>query len=155
MPRAATQPIFVRDVMTKEPICFERGATLREIARAFQEYEISGAPVLGSDGSVVGVVTKSDLIRQCIEGSPEHAPGYLFELLSEEAGEDVELIPEAMIAVEDYMSTDLVTARPDEPVATVAKRLADARVHRAIVIDDAMSPLGIVTSLDLLGVFPQ
>lgn len=155
MSTAVVKRVLVRDVMTSEPVCFERGATIRHIAGTFEEFEISGAPVVETGGRVIGIVTKSDLIRRCTEGMADQPPGYLFELLSEEAGEDVELVPEALIVVEDFMSTDLVTARGDEAVSIVARRLADARVHRAIVVDDEMMPVGIVTSLDILDAFPQ
>lgn len=155
MPTAATKSVTVQDVMTKEPVCFERGATIREIARTFEEFEISGAPVVDTDGRAIGVVTKSDLIRRCTEGTPDQPPGYLFELLSEEAGEDQELVPEPLIVVDDFMSTDLVTARADEAVSLVARRLADAKVHRAVVVDKDMYPIGIITSLDILKVFPK
>jgi len=53
------------------------------------------------------------------------------------------------------MSIDPVTATPEETVATVARRLAEARVHRAIVVDPSRRPIGIVTTLDLLKFFPH
>jgi CBS domain-containing protein len=155
MPRLATKQLLVRDVMTSEPVCFERGATIRQIAQTFEELEISGAPVVETDGTVIGVVTKSDLIRRCVEGTSEQPPGFLFELLAEEAGEDVELIPESLIVVDDFMSTDLVTARAEEPISVVAHRLTESKVHRAIVVDAGQRAVGIITTLDILGVFPQ
>jgi CBS domain-containing protein len=143
------------EIMTREPITVERDTTIRQLARLFEEFEISGAPVIDDNGVIVGVVSKTDLIRQCMEGTLEEAPGYLFELLSEQADEDVEMVSERIIQVQDFMSTDLVTATPDESIATVARRLAEARVHRAIVIDPQRRPVGIVTSLDILSVFPR
>jgi CBS domain-containing protein len=155
MPATAKQPVLVGDLMTREPLHVEEDATLRDVARLFEDYEISGAPVVSASGTLVGVVSKSDLIRRCMEGLNDEAPGYLFELLSEDAGEDMEFTPENTVTVQDFMSTDLVTAVPDEPVATVARRLAEARVHRAIVVDPQNHPVGIVTSLDILGAFPH
>jgi CBS-domain-containing membrane protein len=47
-----------------------------------------------------------------------------------------------------------VTANAEEPIAAVARRMADERVHRIIVVDKSRHVLGIVTSLDLLKEFP-
>ncbi len=150
MPTTAT--LRVQEVMTREPVCAERSTTIRELARMFEEFEISGVPVIDQEGSVIGVVTKTDLIRRCSEGSPDAPPGSLFELLSDEAGEDTELIPEPLIVVEDFMSSDPLTVGPEDSVQSVARAMADARVHRAIVVDAEKHPVGIVTSLDLLKV---
>jgi CBS domain-containing protein len=151
----ATEAKLVRDIMTPEPATAEEGTTIRQLARLFEENEISGAPVVGPDGRLVGVVSKSDLIRRCSEGTREVPPGYLFELLSDEAGEDTELVPEPLVVVGDFMTEEPITARPDEPLSKAAHRMAAERVHRLIVVDEDMVPIGIVTTLDILGAFPQ
>jgi CBS domain-containing protein len=48
------------------------------------------------------------------------------------------------------MTEDPVTASPDDAAAGVARKLAENRMHRAVVIDRERIPIGIVTSLDLL-----
>lgn len=154
--RTATRTdLHVGDIMTKEPVCAEPGMGIRQLARLFEENEISGAPVVGDDGKLIGVVSKTDLLRRCSEGTGQTPPGYLFELLSDEAGEDTELMPEAVIAVEDFMTIDPITARKSDLLGPVARRMAECKVHRVIVVDAANVPVGIVTSLDLLKVFPQ
>jgi CBS domain-containing protein len=56
--------------------------------------------------------------------------------------------------VEDFMTPEPVTATTEEPIAAVARRMADERVHRVVVVDKGRHVLGIVTSLDLLKEFP-
>ena len=68
-------------------------------------------------------------------------------------GTDLDI--EDLGVVEDFMSDDPVTARPEESVGVVAHRMAEERVHRVVVIDDRDQPIGIVTTLDLLKVFPN
>lgn len=148
----------VREVMTREPVCVDAGSTIRELARLFEEEEISGAPVVAGDGRLMGVVSNSDLIRRCSQGTPDAPPGYLFELLSDEADEadeDRTTMPEPLIVVEDFMSWDPVTCAPDELISAVAHRMAEVRIHRIVVVDKENFPVGIVTSLDLLRVFPD
>jgi CBS domain-containing protein len=145
----------VRDVMTREPICVDGSVTIRELARLFDEHEISGAPVVDSGGRLTGIVSKTDLVRRCLQGKPGFPPSFLFEMLSEEAGEETELAPEEQVTVEEFMTPDPLTASQDEPVAALARRMAEARVHRVVVVDRERIPIGMVTSLDLLKVFPE
>jgi CBS domain-containing protein len=144
-----------KDIMASEPVCVEPSTTIRQLARVFEENEISGAPVVDKEGRVIGVVSKTDLIRRCSEGTVDIPPAYLFEVLCEQAGEDQEVIPEPLICVEDFMTQDPVTVTANTPVGEVARLMFENRIHRIIVVDHEKFPIGIITSLDLLGVFPQ
>ncbi len=55
--------LTARDVMTLEPVCVGPATTIRELARLFEENEISGAPVVNRSGRLVGVVSTTDLVR--------------------------------------------------------------------------------------------
>ncbi len=146
-----------RDVMTVDPVCIGPSGTIRELAHLFEKHEISGAPVVDQTGKVVGIVSKTDLIRRCTEGTDDIPPAYLFEVLSEQGGEDEtsEVIPEPLVCVEDFMTEDPLMVGPDLSAAAVARMMFEKRVHRVIVADDEKFPVGIITSMDLLGAFPQ
>jgi CBS domain-containing protein len=147
------------DVMTRDPVCVSPSATIRELARVFEENEISGVPVVDQQGTLVGVVSKTDLIRRCSEGTDTIPPAYLFEVLSAQTGEDEpedsEVIPEPLICVDDFMTADPVTVTPTTPVPVIARLMHENRIHRVIVVDADNYPLGVITSLDILGVFPK
>ena len=147
--------LMAKHVMVKEPVCVEPSMTIVQLARLFEENEISGAPVVDNEGRVIGVVSKTDLIRRCIEGSLDIPPAYLFEVLSAESGEDEEVLPEPLVCVEDFMTEDPVTVSPNTPVGFVARLMFEKRIHRIVVVDHDKFPVGIITTLDLLGVFPQ
>lgn len=146
-----------KDVMTPEPVCVEPSARIRDLARMFEEHEISGAPVVNKEGKVIGVVSKTDLIRRCAEGTDDIPPAFLFEVLSEQGqGEETsEVVPEPLICVEDFMTEDPLMVSPELSAGAVARLLFEKRIHRAIVVDSERYPLGIITSLDLLGAFPR
>jgi len=142
-------------IMTPEPVCAEPATTIRQLARLFEENEISGCPVVDQEGKVIGVVSKTDLIRRCSEGTADQPPGYLFEVICEQGGEDGEVIPEPLICVQDFMSGDPITVAPSTPVAKIAAIMFESRIHRVVVVDEEKFPLGVITSLDLLGTYPQ
>ena len=147
--------LMAKDVMVSEPVCVEPSMTIRQLARILEENEISGAPVVDKEGHVIGVVSKTDLIRRCSEGTRDIPPAYLVEVLSADSGDDEDVIPESLVCVEDFMTRDAVMVTPNTPVGYLAQLMFEKRIHRVVVVDHDKFPVGIVTSLDLLGVFPK
>ncbi|MGC9435951.1 MAG: CBS domain-containing protein [Methanomicrobiales archaeon] len=66
--------IPVQLLMTADPITVDPGTTTAEIARIMVEHDISGLPVVGG-GAVIGMVTKSDLMRSAQVRSLERQAG--------------------------------------------------------------------------------
>ena len=145
----------VTDIMTRDPVRVTADTTAHELARVLEANEISGVPVVDELDRVIGVISKTDLLRRCVEGPVGSRPGTVLESLAEGLGSGGDLDPESLGTVEEFMSTDPVTAFRDETIGAVARRMAEERVHRVIVVDEGQHVLGIVTSLDLLKAFPD
>lgn len=145
-----------RDLMSPDPICVEPSTTIRQLARVFEDNEISGAPVTDQEGHVIGVVSKTDLIRRCSAGTDDMPPAYLFEVLSDQGDESEPggVMPEPLICVEDFMTEDPLMVTADISAAAIARLMFERRIHRVIVVDEDKFPIGIITSMDLLGAFP-
>lgn len=152
---AVKSELKAKDIMTTEPVCVSPSTTIRELARTFEEHEVSGAPVIDQAGRVIGVVSKTDLIRRCSEGTNDIPPAYLFEVLSDQGEEDEtsEVLPEPLICVEDFMTEDPLVVSTEASTSLIARMMFDRRIHRVIVVDEDRFPVGIITTLDLLGVF--
>ena len=146
-----------KDVMTPDPVCLGPSASIRELASVFEEHGVSGVPVVDQQGTVIGIVTKTDLIRRCSEGIDDMPPAYLFEVLFEQGAEDEtsEVVPEPLVCVEDIMTEDPVLVSLETPASEVAKLMSARGIHRVIVADDENYPLGIITSMDLLATYGQ
>jgi len=145
----------VKDVMTREPVAVSPSMTLRELAQLLDTNEISGVPVVDTQDHVLGVVSKTDLIHRWLEGEDGDRAEPFGDALDDEWGDLAAMMPEDLGVVEDIMSADVVTATQDEPVSAVARRMAEGGIHRIIVVDERGYLHGIVTSLDLLKVFPE
>jgi CBS domain-containing protein len=142
------------DLMTRNPVCATPGMTVRQLATIFAERRISGAPVVGADGRLVGVVSRTDLFRRVTADAREGASSFLFDLLNDNIPPDRQPMPESLLTIGDFMAEQVITATEDEPVGQVARRIADAHVHRVVVIDAQRKPIGVATALDFLKVFP-
>jgi CBS domain-containing protein len=62
----------------------------------------------------------------------------------------VELEKLPVVEVDNYMTPDPVTVKPDTSLRAIAQRMMEAKVHRIIVADEAEHPLGIVTTMDIV-----
>ncbi len=54
----------VRTLMTPEVVTVHADATFKEVAETLIDNEISGVPVVGDDGRVLGVISEQDLAAQ-------------------------------------------------------------------------------------------
>ena len=52
----------VRDLMTVEVFSVRTDTAVSDIARLMSKHHVSGVPVLGTEGELVGIVTELDLI---------------------------------------------------------------------------------------------
>lgn len=58
--------IKVKDIMTRKPVTVSWDFTVEEAAEVLLKDKISGTPVIGSQGEIVGVITKSDIFKVLI-----------------------------------------------------------------------------------------
>jgi len=132
-----------REIMTTELITVTPTTPIREFARICVEDNISGAPVLNLDGSLAGLVSKTDLLERLLEIEPRHAQ-------ETEALTDLWLGEENPVS--EIMVENIVSVGPDAPITEVAGLMAEHRIHRVAVIENDRCT-GMITSLDLLSNF--
>jgi CBS domain-containing protein len=154
-PARKAAPRHLRDIMTERPVCASLGDSLRDVARLLDEYEISGLPVVDDQDRVVGVISRTDLLRRLLEGpTGARRDEDWLDLLTADSTTSIDVDAARLGTVDDLMSIDPVTAKAEETIATVARRMAEERVHRVIVVDEQRRAVGIATTLDMLRVFP-
>lgn len=147
----------VRDWMHRDVRTIGEDVSLVELDRRLLEDRVSGFPVVADDGRLLGVVSRSDVIRQLsVEQTwAETLSGYYTDwsglVESEpsiaEVGERLgRRIEERSVA--DVMARDAVTIGPDEPIADAARILVEHRIHRLPVVERGKL-VGILSSLDV------
>lgn len=58
--------VSIEEIMTRDPVTVQEGATIGDAARLMLEYRVSGLPVLNSQGQLVGIITESDIFRMVV-----------------------------------------------------------------------------------------
>ncbi len=152
---ASAVALKVGQFMTPDPMVLDATDTVGTAARMFEQHEFSGAPVIGARGEVIGMISKTDLIRHALEACDERAPRFLFEPIDDEF--DGVVIPDDVptVLVEEVMTTEPITGSPAESIVDVARRMVECQVHRIIIVDESNCPVGMVTALDLLRAFAE
>ncbi len=147
----------VGEVMTTEVATVTPNTRISEFARMCAEDGISGAPVVTVAGTLVGVVSRTDIIERVLEG--DHSAGFqALAAIGEEAmgnydGMESQSEEEVLGTVGDIMNGTVITVAPETPLAEVARRMAENDIHRVVVMD-AERLVGIASSLDVLGAWP-
>lgn len=123
--------LTVAQIMTPDPIVLTADQSLQVAARVLEEQEISGAPVVDSDGTLVGVLSESDLVRaRSTEHLWERWPG---------------------LTVRHLTHAPALTANRAMSVSEAAALMEQAHVHRLVVVDDdQQTPIGIISSSDIV-----
>lgn len=146
--------LTARELMSSPPITIPVSAGVREVAKLLDENEISGAPVVDDQERPIGVVSRTDLLRLLIEGGSGRPPDATFlDLIAADSPSELSVDVEEMGTAEEFMTPEPVTVPLDEPIARIARRMAEERVHRVIVVDKDRRVMGVVTTLDLLAKF--
>lgn len=66
--------MIAADVMTTEPVTVNEDTPIIEIVSLLLNLQISGLPILNSDGKLAGIVTEGDLLRRSELGTEIKRP---------------------------------------------------------------------------------
>ncbi len=125
-----TQARTVGEVMTANPISIAETASLKEAAAILDTRNITGLPVLDSAGLLVGVLSQTDLVRvRANQHLASNWPG---------------------LAVGQVMTKPALTIAASASLEEAARAMEERRVHRLVVTDDAATPIGIISTSDLV-----
>jgi len=117
--------IVVQDIMARALITVNLATTALQVAKMMEQGGI-GAILVQDNGNPVGIVTDRDYATRI-------------------AANDLPL----NTAVENIMSTPLITINHDEPISAAAERMTSKKIRKLAVTENGKM-VGIVTSTDLV-----
>ncbi len=111
--------LIIRDVVTASP-----DQTVREVDEMMEQEGVSGAPVVSDDGTVLGIISGTD-IRPYLEVGDRDA-------------------------VREAMTDEVITAPEDVTARDALELMYEHKIERVPVVDDADRLVGLVTMAGIL-----
>jgi predicted transcriptional regulator len=144
----------VKDLMNPDIMTVADDMTTDALARYLIEREISGAPVVDSQGHLIGVVSMTDIGRNIAEPSEVESSqrsGFYRDVAADLSLEDLgqRYVEDRAVAVRDVMTPVIHQVPVTASVAEAARVMVDQHIHR-LVVTQGKEPVGIITSMDLL-----
>ena len=129
-----------KDVMTANVVTVSPDHSVRHAARIMLDHRISGMPVVDDDGRLAGIVSEGDFLRRSELGVPALS-------LSEARG----YVKGHSWKVADLMTSDVVVADEETPIAQIAALMQEHGIKRIPVMRGPRL-VGVVRRADLLRV---
>ncbi len=129
--------IPVHDVMSRNPVTVGLNDTLSSATRKMSEKGVKRLPVVDTEGRLVGIISRADVLRAVAESFPRVASGH-------------QAHPGALTAGE-LMRTDAPVVAATAPLREVVDVVASTRLNRAVVVDADRRVLGVISDADVLG----
>lgn len=124
-----TSTMRVGNMMSVDPVVVDAEAPVIDAEQLLKSYRISGLPVV-AEGVLVGVISQTDVLNARSS-----------ELIGANWGK---------VRVRHLMSRPPVTVHLNTSVERAARLMLEGHIHRLVVVDDEETPIGVLTSTDLL-----
>ena len=142
----------VSQVMTTDVLTFHPEDNIADAMATMVERGVDGAPVLGADRHVVGMLSTGDLI---VQETNVHLPtvislfGASIELPSSRKHFEEDLRKSLGLTVREVMEDEVFTISPDATISEAAGEMYDKDVSRLPVVDET-GLVCIVARVDIL-----
>ena len=119
--------MHVKELLKGNVVSVRADASILEAARKMAEEDIGFLPVVDASGKAIGTITDRDIVVRCLAKRVE--------------------VKNAK--VEQAMTKDVVSVRPDQEVQQVAELMKERKISRVVVCDAQGKPLGVISLGDL------
>lgn len=139
----------VEDLMTTDVLTAAPDDALKDAARSLATRGISGLPVVGTTGHVLGILSEADILAKEVDGGRRTTALQRFL-----EGPPLDDRFDALL-VEEAMTSPAITITPGRPVTEAAAVMLAEGINRLPVVDDDGRLVGLVTRADLVRAFAR
>ncbi len=121
----SVKDVMVRDVITARPV-----ETIASVVKKLVAADVGGLVII-EDGKPVGIITRGDVLKAIVNK-----------------------VNISRARAKSIMTSPVVTARPEEDIEDIAKKMRNKKVKRIPVVDNNNNLVGIVSQTDIISISP-
>lgn len=140
--------MIAKDIMTPNVLTVEPDMSIAAVAQLLIERCIGGAPVVDSEGALIGMLSEGDLVHR-IRGDHELPRTWWLDLLGNPDDEPRKYLKSHGTKVADVMSADVLTVPPTAHISEIAEILESKKIKRLPVVRDGKL-VGIVSRANII-----
>ncbi len=138
-----------QEIMNRQVRAIGPDQPIREAAQIMLETGLRDLPVIETDGTLVGMLTRADLL-QTIVTSPLMSPQASSGTQPLRHTSSLTHVPVQQQPVADYVNPEVATVVEQTPLAEVIDTLILSPLKRVIVVDSDQRVMGIISDVDVL-----
>jgi len=140
--------MLVKEIMTKEVVTVRPEAPLKELAGIIKKHQINGMPVVSEDGTLVGIITMTDLLKilkdiNYWDSIEKIKPGI--------GVKEAFMREKEKATVAKKMTTHVTTVSENDSIEHVVDLMCKHNIHTIPVVKDGKL-VGIVGATDIVSV---
>lgn len=152
----ALEQLTAKDIMTRELLMAYEGWSIKRLSSFFIKHNISGAPVIASDHSLVGVVTASDLVN--FESKSDQEKTHMVEEVYAEfvgfeySGDDIQRMAQGAdnnCTVHQIMAHGVVQVDENALIDDIAQIMLQNGIRRVFVTQNGVM-VGVISTTNIL-----
>lgn len=138
-----------KDMMERDVITIRKGASIEEALRLMAENNISGLPVVDTEGNLVGMISETDVLLKG-QGSTSAPRMALYGLwvMPDELVEEIYRRSRGTL-VEDAMTPKVITFTEESAVTDIARVMIEHNINRVPIVRDG-KVVGIISRSDIV-----
>ncbi|MDH3376978.1 MAG: CBS domain-containing protein [Gammaproteobacteria bacterium] len=149
---------LARDIMTRDVITVPTDMDLRDLAHLFIQSEIAGAPVVDTNGDIVGVISLNDLVFYNLTRDDElRVDSYFYQnakLQGQHVPKGFQIEDCNTGKVSDVMTPMVHSVSERATLPSIARKMANLHLHR-LIVRRREKVVGIISATDLLRVIGE
>lgn len=149
--------VLGKDIMTSELLTVYEGWSIKRLSEFFVKHEISGAPVIASDHTLVGVVTITDIVRFDSLPDAEKAkliidhvyPEYLGQSINKDTYSALANHADSNCTINSIMTPEVISIDQKTPLPQIAKAMQSKKIRRIFVTENGIIA-GVISTGNIL-----
>ena len=124
------------------------------VATMFEKHDVNAAPVVNDQNVCIGIITSHDLVEY--ESTRIKLMDHLDRGMGFDLGHygDGQSYPKLRVPIDEVgiqMTTKVASVESHNTLSMAARKMCENHIHHLIILDDERHPVGILSSLDILG----